>query len=183
LKYNLDTLLNLITPGCSVIEIDGITDGAARTTLHAKSLINNDNPLVITNSDQFIDWDSLEFMYTVKEKKVGGAIVTFEATHPKWSFAKVNPDGLITEVAEKNPISNHATAGIYYWKHGSDYVRSAETMISKNIRTNNEFYVCPTYNELIQEGKSLLNYSIPSESMWGLGTPEDLNYYLNNYRK
>lgn len=182
-KYNLDTLLNLITPGCSVIEIDGITDGAARTTLYAKDLINNDNPLIITNSDQFIEWDSLEFMYTTKEKKADGAIVTFEATHPKWSFARVNSDGLITEVAEKNPISNHATAGIYYWKHGSDYVRSAESMINKNIRTNNEFYVCPTYNELVQEGKCLLNYSIPAENMWGLGTPEDLNYYLNNYRK
>lgn len=181
-KYNLETLLNLITPGCSIIEIDGVTDGAARTTLLAKNFINNDNPLIITNSDQFVDWDSLDFMYVVKEKSVDGAIVTFKSTHPKWSFAKVDGNRKITEVAEKNPISTYATAGIYYWKHGKDYVISAEKMIAKNIRTNNEFYVCPVYNEAILDGKFILNYPIKENAMWGLGTPEDLNYYLNNYK-
>ena len=104
----------------------------------------------------------------------------FEATHPKWSFAKTNEDGLITEVAEKNPISNQATAGIYYFKHGSDFVKYAEQMIEKNIRTNNEFYVCPVYNEAIGDSKKIYNYEIPTKNMWGLGTPEDLKYYLEN---
>jgi dTDP-glucose pyrophosphorylase len=180
-KFNLDTLLNLITPNCKIVEIEGITEGAACSTLLAKEHIDNDSPLIITNSDQFIEWNSTEFMYQMNEKGFDGGIISFPATHPKWSFAKTDENNIVLEVAEKNPISDQATAGIYYWKQGSDYVKYAEQMIAKDIRVNNEFYVCPVYNEAIQDGKIIYNYSIDADKMWGLGTPEDLNYYLENY--
>tara|TARA_R100000900_G_scaffold25790_1_gene20336 strand:- start:12458 stop:13813 length:1356 start_codon:yes stop_codon:yes gene_type:complete len=177
-KYNLDTLLNLITPGCSVVEVDGMTEGAACTALLAKDYINNDNPLFFANSDQFVEWDSNEFMYKMNETGVDGGIVSFKATHPKWSFAKIDEEGLVTEVAEKNPISNIATVGFYWWKQGSDFVKYAEQMIDEDVRVNNEFYVCPVFNEAIKDGKKIKTYNI--EKMWGLGTPEDLKYYLEN---
>jgi HAD superfamily hydrolase (TIGR01509 family) len=177
-KYNLDTLLNLITPNCKIVEVNGLTEGAACTTLLAKEYIDNDEPLVMANSDQFVEWDSNEFMYKMIEQNVDGGILTFTATHPKWSFAKVDEYGYVTEVAEKNPISDIATVGVYYWAKGSDYVKYAEQMISKNIRTNNEFYTCPTFNEAIADGKKIKTFNI--EKMWGLGTPEDLKYYLEN---
>ena len=177
-KYNLDTLLNLITPNCKIVEVDGITEGAACTTLLAKEFIDNDQPLVMANSDQFVEWDSNEFMYKMIEQKVDGGILTFTATHPKWSFAKVDEYGYVTEVAEKNPISDIATVGVYYWAKGSDYVKYAEQMISKDIRTNGEFYTCPTFNEAIADCKKIKTFNI--EKMWGLGTPEDLKYYLEN---
>jgi len=180
LKYNLDTLLNLITPNCKIVEVDGITEGAACTTLLAKEFINNDEPLLMANSDQFVEWDSNEFMYKMIEQKVDGGILTFKATHPKWSFAKVDEYGYVTEVAEKNPISDIATVGVYYWAKGSDYVKYAEGMIKKNIRTNNEFYVCPVFNEAIGDSKKIKTFNI--QKMWGLGTPEDLNYYLENHK-
>jgi HAD superfamily hydrolase (TIGR01509 family) len=179
-KYNLDTLLNLITPNCKIVEVDGLTEGAACTTLLARDLIDSDAPLILANSDQFIDWNSTEFMYKMNEKDYDGGIVCFPSTHPKWSFAKTDENGIISEVAEKNPISDQATAGIYYWKHGSDYVKYTDQMVEKDIRTNNEFYVCPVYNEAIGDGKVIYNHSIPAEDMWGLGTPEDLTYYLEN---
>lgn len=179
-RYNLDTLLNLITPNCKIVEVDGITEGAACTTLLAKEFINNNEPLLMANSDQFVEWDSNEFMYKMIEQKVDGGILTFQATHPKWSFAKVDEYGYVTEVAEKNPISDIATVGVYYWAKGSDYVKYAEQMIDKNIRTNNEFYVCPVFNEAIGDGKKIKTFNI--EKMWGLGTPEDLNYFLENHK-
>ena len=179
-KYNLDALLSLITPGCKIVETEGMTEGAACTALLAKEYINSDAPLFFANSDQFVEWDSNEFLYKMNETNADGGIVTFEATHPKWSFAKVNKQGLVTEVAEKNPISNIATIGFYYWKHGSDFVKYAEQMINKNIRVNNEFYVCPVFNEAIEDGKAIRTFNV--EEMWGLGTPEDLNYYLENYK-
>ena len=179
-KYNLDALLSLITPGCEIVETEGMTEGAACTALLAKEHINWDAPLFFANSDQFVEWDSNEFMYKMNETNADGGIVTFEATHPKWSFAKVNKQGLVTEVAEKNPISNIATIGFYYWKHGSDFVKYAEQMINKNIRVNNEFYVCPVFNEAIEDGKAIRTFNV--KEMWGLGTPEDLNYYLENYK-
>ena len=178
-KYNLDTLLNLITPGCKIVQIDKMTEGAACTTLVAKQFINNEDSLLMANSDQFIEWNSSEFMYKMTEQNVDAGIVTFRSTHPKWSFAKTDPLGYVTEVAEKNPISDIATVGIYYWKHGQDYVKFAEQMIENNIRVNNEFYVCPVFNEAIKAKKQIKTFDITS--MWGLGTPEDLKYFLENY--
>ena len=179
-KYNLDTLLNLITPGCKIVETEGVTEGAACTALLAKEFIDNNSPLFFANSDQFVEWDSNEFLYKMNETNADGGIVTFKATHPKWSFAKVNEEGLVTEVAEKNPISDLATVGYYYWKHGSDFVKYAEEMIDEDIRVNNEFYVCPVFNQAIKDSKKIRTYNI--EKMWGLGTPEDLKYYLENYK-
>jgi len=179
-KYNLDTLLNLLTPNCKIVEVDGLTEGAACTALLAKEFIDNDAPLFFANSDQFVEWDSNEFMYKMNETNADGGIVTFEATHPKWSFAKIDEKGLVTEVAEKNPISNIATVGYYYWKHGSDFVKYAEQMIDKNVRVNNEFYVCPVFNEAIGDSKEIRIFNV--DGMWGLGTPEDLKYYLENYK-
>lgn len=178
-KYNLDSMLNLIAPGCKIVEVDGVTQGAACTTLLAKEYIDNDQPLLMANSDQFLEWNSNEFMYKMQEQNAEGGIVTFTATHPKWSFAKIDDLGYVTEVAEKNPISNVATVGVYYWQKGSDYVKYAERMIEKNIRVNNEFYVCPVFNEAISDGKKIKTYQI--EKMWGIGTPEDLTFFEENY--
>lgn len=178
-KYNLDTLLNMIAPNCSIIEVDGITQGAACTALLSRELIDNESPLFFANSDQFVKWDSNEFMYNMQETNVDGGIVTFTATHPKWSFAKLGEDGYVEKVAEKDPISDIATVGFYYWKHGSDFVKYAEEMIEKDIRVNNEYYVCPVFNQAIEDGKKIKTFNI--EKMWGLGTPEDLERYLSEH--
>lgn len=179
-KYNLDTLLKMIAPECSIIETDGLTEGAACTALLARNLINNDSPLFFANSDQFVEWNSSEFMYSMQESGVDGGIVTFQSTHPKWSFAKLGNDGFVSEVAEKNPISDMATVGFYYWKKGSDFVKYAEKMIDENIRVNDEFYVCPVFNQAIADNKKIKTYNI--ENMWGLGTPEDLNAYMSRQK-
>ena len=178
-KYNLETVLKLIKPNCSIVQVEGVTEGAACTTLLAKKLINNNNPLVIANSDQFVEWNANEVMYAFSTEGIDGGILTFQSTHPKWSYAKKNDSGFVSEVAEKKPISTNATVGIYYYKKGSDYVKCAEEMIEKNIRTNNEFYVCPVYNQLIEKGGKVRTKDI--RKMWGLGTPEDLNNFMNNY--
>jgi len=178
-KYNLEYLLRLIAPDCKIVQIEGITEGAACTTLLASDLIDSSNPLLIANSDQFVEWNSSETIYSFESDGVSGGIVTFEATHPKWSYVKLGEDGFVSEVAEKKPISNMATVGIYYWRKGADYVKYARQMIDKDIRTNGEFYVCPVFNEAIQDG---LKFRIRNASrMWGIGTPEDLNFFLENY--
>ena len=175
-KYALQHTLNLIAPNCEIVQVEGITQGAACTTLLAKQFINNDEPLVLANSDQYVKWDSNQYMYSCMADDIDGSILTFEATHPKWSYAKLNEDGFVTEVAEKKPISRHATVGIYFWKRGKDYVECAESMIEKDIRVNNEFYVCPVYNEALLRGARVKTFHI--DKMWGLGTPEDLDLFL-----
>ena len=181
-KYSLQHLLNLIAPNCNIVQVDGITEGAACTTLLAKEFIDNDEPLLMANSDQFVEWDSNETLYAFSNGNCDGGIITFPATHPKWSYAKLGEDGYVSEVAEKKPISEHATVGIYWWAKGSDYVKYAEQMIEKDIRVNNEYYVCPVFNEAIGDGKKVRIKEIEKEGMWGIGTPEDLNYFLEHYK-
>ena len=181
IKYNIKSVLKILKPECKIVELDHITEGAACTTLLAKKYINNDDPLIIANSDQYIVWNSSKALYEFNTKKLDGAILTFEAIHPKWSYAKCDKDGYVTEVAEKKVISKNATVGVYYWKNGSDYVKSAEQMIKKNIRVNNEFYVCPVYNEFLLKNKKVKIHNV--EKMYGLGTPEDLDNFKRNFEK
>tara|TARA_Y100000996_G_C22530865_1_gene646396 strand:- start:198 stop:1577 length:1380 start_codon:yes stop_codon:yes gene_type:complete len=178
-NYNIDKMLKLIRPEAQIVVLDSITEGAASTTLMAKEYIDNENPLLIANSDQFINWNPREVMYKFISTDVDGGILTFKATHPKWSYAKIDNSGFVTEVAEKNPISDNATVGVYYWKKGKDYVGFAEEMIEKDIRVNNEFYVCPVYNQAIEKNKKIKISEV--EKMWGIGTPEDLESFLSEY--
>ena len=178
-KYALQHTLNLIAPNCQIVQVDGMTEGAACTTLLAKTLIDNDSPLLIANSDQYLEWDSNQFMYSMIADDIDGGILTFPSTHPKWSYARIAHNGLVDRVEEKIPISAHATVGVYYFKKGSDYVKAASQMIEKDIRTNGEFYVCPSYNEAILNHKKIKIFEISEDKMWGLGTPEDLNAFLN----
>lgn len=184
-KYNLSYLLNLIKPNCKIVQVDGVTAGAACTTLLAKEYINNKNPLLIANSDQYLEWDSSDYMYFSNSGNLDGSILTFKHTHPKWSFVKLNDDGYIVDVQEKKPISDVATVGLYFWKRGEDYVKYAEQMISKGFGVGQEFngkaelYVAPVYNEAIQDGFKIKPFNI--EKNWGLGTPSDLKYFEDNY--
>lgn len=179
-KYNAHYILNLIAPGCIIIPTNKVTEGSACSILLAQDYINNDEHLFIANSDQFVEWNCNEFMYSMIGNSIDGGIATFEADSLKWSYAKLNEQGFVSEVAEKKRISNHATVGFYYWKKGSDYVKYANIMISKNIRVNNEFYTCPVYNEAIADGKKIKIFDI--KRMWGIGVPSDLEYFLQNYK-
>jgi beta-phosphoglucomutase-like phosphatase (HAD superfamily)/dTDP-glucose pyrophosphorylase len=174
-KYNLNPAFTQLVPGCKIIQVDGVTDGAARTALLAKQYIDNEKPLIIANSDQLLDWDSSEFMSQLLEIGSDGNMALFLANEDKWSYAKIKNNRII-EVAEKIAISNNASTGIYGWAKGSDYVKYAEQMIEKNIRVNNEFYICPVYNEAIQDNKRILPIFV--DAMYGLGTPEDLEKFL-----
>ena len=179
-KYDgmLDTLQRITNEKCKYVVVDGLTEGAACTALLAEEHIDCDEDLLIANSDQWIDYQAENFKSLKNLTNTDAIVFTFNAVHPKWSFVKTNSRGYITEVAEKKPISNIATCGIYWYRRGSDFVKYAKQMIEKDIRVNNEFYIAPVYNELIEDGKSLIPFYV--HNMWGLGTPEDLKYYLEN---
>lgn len=163
------------------IGIDKLTEGTACTVLYARKHINNDAPLLIANSDQLVDASIAEFIDDCLDKGMDGSILTFRDAelNPKWSFAKTDENGLVTEVQEKKAISEFATVGIYFFRKGSDFVDHAVDMIINNDRVNNEFYTCPVYNYSIRDGRNIIIYNILQEEMHGLGTPEDLEAYLN----
>ena len=181
-KYEgLSVTLHQITGGrTEIVEVDRLTEGAACTALLAKEHINSDDDLLIANSDQIIYYRPENFITMKNMTTADGIVFTFNAVHPKWSFAKVNDAGFVTEVAEKVPISNVATCGIYWYRKGKDFVEAAERMISKNIRVNNEFYIAPVYNEMIGSGKTVIPFFV--QEMHGIGTPEDLNAFLSKHQ-
>jgi len=185
-NFNISSMLNQITPGCKIVEVDSLTDGAACTTLLAKEYIDNDMELLIANSDQYVEWDSGEFYHSINNPNIDGSILCFENTHPKWSYVKLDDYGNVIDVKEKEVISNKASVGIYYFSKGKDYVKYAEQMIDKKITYGSsfngkgEYYVAPVYNEAILDKKKIRTFNI--KQMHGLGTPEDLNIFLKGIK-
>lgn len=174
-----DTLRQLC-PGCEIITVEQVTEGAACTVLLARTLIDNNTPLMIANSDQVVELDINDYLEVMERGRASGLIMTFWSDHPKWSYCRLRADGTVAEVVEKQVVSNEATVGIYNFQRGNDFVRAADVMIAKNLRVNNEFYVAPTYNQLIAEGAKIAVARTGSEKagMYGLGVPEDLHYFV-----
>jgi NDP-sugar pyrophosphorylase family protein len=164
------------------VTVQSLTEGTACTVLYARSIIRGPTPVVIANSDQIIDIKFEDFINDAIDRKLDGSILTFidEERNPKWSFAKLSSDNLVTEVREKQPISSHATVGIYLFSDGEDFIESIVQMIIENDRVNGEFYTCPTYNYLIRRGLRIGVFNIKSNQMHGIGTPSDLESYINS---
>jgi dTDP-glucose pyrophosphorylase len=174
--------LERAAPGCTIIPVTHVTEGAACTVLLSRQFIDSQDPLMLANSDQWVDTDINMYLNVMDEQGAGGLIMTMTADDPKWSFVGLDERRAVTRVAEKQVISHEATVGIYNFRHGCDFVRAADAMIAKNLRVNGEFYVAPVYNELIAEGMRIAIHNVGSEGagMYGLGIPDDLNRFLSD---
>lgn len=179
-NYPLRSLLEEKAPGCKIIEVSQVTEGAACTVLLAKEFMNNQDQLMIANCDQYIDSDINKYLGVLDDASADGLIMTMKAYDNKWSYIKLNGKDEIILVVEKEVVSDEATVGVYNYRRGSDFVDSAEKMIAKNLRVNNEFYVAPAYNEMIEDGKRIKYFNIGSlgQGMHGLGTPDDLDKFV-----
>jgi dTDP-glucose pyrophosphorylase len=179
-QTDMRSVLQRVSPGCQIVPVRQVTEGAACTVLLARDYINNDEPLMLANSDQYVDLDINDYLAEMERQHADGLIMTFWSDHPKWSYVRFDPKGKVTEVVEKKVVSNEATVGIYNFRQGADFVRAADQMIARDLRVNGEFYVAPTYNQLISEGHHLAVSNVGREGagMHGLGTPEDLNAFL-----
>jgi dTDP-glucose pyrophosphorylase len=172
--------LTAAAPGSVIVPVDRVTEGAACTVLLARQHINSDEPLMLANSDQWVDVNIDDYLASMDRQRADGLIMTMKADDPKWSFVGLNGQRMVTRVVEKEAISSEATVGIYNFRRGSDFVRAAESMIARNLRVNNEFYVAPVYNQLIEEGARIAIYNVGREGcgMYGLGIPRDLEQFL-----
>jgi NDP-sugar pyrophosphorylase family protein len=184
-KEHIESNANLVKQiqtqfNAAFVSIDKLTEGTACTVLFARSLLSPQEPVVVANSDQIIDDCFSQFIHDARLRNLDGSILTFidRELNPKWSFAKIDAEGLVTEVQEKKAISEFATVGIYYFKRADELVDSIIQMIIENDRVNNEFYTCPVYNYLIRQGKKVGIFNIDQSQMHGIGTPEDLSAYL-----
>lgn len=179
--YALESVFSKACKNFEIIEINGITDGAAVSVLKAREYFDNDEPLMIANSDQWIDIDINKYLENMQSRNLDGSMLTMQATDSKWSYARVNEQGLVDKVVEKVVISNEATVGIYNFKRGSDFCYFADYMIENNLKSNGEFYVAPVYTFMAEQRRKIGIYNIGTEAdgMYGLGIPSDLALFLN----
>lgn len=181
-RYQLDSRLNEWAPGSKVIGLHRLTSGAAETVLAAREHIDSSDALIIANSDQWVEADIDAFVASIRINNVDGMIMTMRSTDPKWSYAEVDTNSFVSRVVEKEVISDIATVGIYGFTKGSDFVAAADEMIRDDFRVNNEFYVAPAYNWLINKGAKVSIFPIGADggAMHGLGIPEDLVAFENS---
>ena len=168
------------TAEVNTISVKQLTEGTACTVLLARKVFDNDNPMMVANSDQLVDFNVTDYITDCIARDLDGSILVFRdpSMDPKWSFAKLDEEGLVTQVAEKKPISDLATVGIYLFRRGRDFVSATADMVAANERVNGEFYTCPVYNYMIANGARIGVYEVAKDAMSGLGTPEDLNSFL-----
>lgn len=178
-QHGLDEKLKSIVDDAIVVSVDAVTEGAACTLLLCKEYINTSTPLMIANSDQWVDIDINDYLKAMSDQEKDGFIMTMWADDLKWSYIRLDSDDRIIEVVEKQVVSNEATVGIYNYACGSDFVKAAESMIAKNFRINGEFYIAPAYNEMIADGMDIGYYNVGKEydGMYGMGVPSDLKLF------
>jgi len=180
-QFYLGDMLRLLAPGSRVIPLEQDTAGALCSVLLAVDQMDLDGEIMVANGDQFISGGLGQFYKACRKPGVDGCILTFGATHPRWSFVKTDESGFVTATAEKKPISKQATVGIYYFRRARDLVEGAEKMIVKGLTTSGQFFVCPVFNELILAGKKITTHHLPDGAMHSLGTPEDVDLFLKEF--
>jgi len=179
IDFDLQNFLKSIKPNCVVIEIDQVTQGPACTALLAEEYIDN-QPLIVVNCDQMIhDFDVNRLLEYSEKNNADGVLGAFISTSNKNSYMKLNLFGEVQEIKEKVVISNIATNGLHFWKNGKDFVYSTKEMIDSNEVYNGEYYIAPTYNQLIIKGKRILPFFYNLH--FPIGTPEDLKNYKELY--
>lgn len=185
-KHNeeLSKILKKLKPNSVEIRIDQPTKGAVETVMFARTLINNNDELIITNCDQILEWDSYAFIQESRKTDVDGSVLLFFSSDSKNSFALIGDNGLVLKIVEKEVISNDALVGVHYWKRGCDFVRTGDMLISDFEKMGKkECYVSESYSYLIKEGKRIIGVRIPSNQFIPLGTPKDLSIYLGKLKE
>ena len=171
----------LLGLGHEIVLCDRNTDGAAESLMLAKPYITNmEEPMISVNCDQYMLWNSNKFVQTMKENTDVSYILTYKENSPKCSYIRENAVGLITEVREKQVISNDATIGVYHWARSKYFFEDAQRMISDDHRENGEYYVAPVYNYTIANGHPVKKFEVQKTEFWPVGIPADLEYFYAN---
>jgi UDP-N-acetylglucosamine diphosphorylase / glucose-1-phosphate thymidylyltransferase / UDP-N-acetylgalactosamine diphosphorylase / glucosamine-1-phosphate N-acetyltransferase / galactosamine-1-phosphate N-acetyltransferase len=179
-------ILKKLKPDCRIVTIPTLTDGPVSSVLAAKEHIDNDNELIVTNCDQKTFWNPWDFIKFTKDNQYDGCVTTYSYPNiildqpSPYSFVQVDENRIAIKFEEKLAISLLAMNGIHYWKHGSDFVSSAELVIKNNDRVNNEFYVSRTYNYLIKQNKKIGVFKMVSGSFAALGSVNEIEEFLRN---
>lgn len=176
-RYHLDNIVNLLHPGAVTVKVQGNPPGAACSALLASAHIEDDKELLIISANELIDADFGEIVGGFRSRKLDAGCVSFPSMHPRYSYVRLNDDGLVIEATEKNPISRCATAGFYWFAKGKDFVTAAKNMIRKDAHVNGMFYICPAFNEMVLTQKRIGTHGVEAKKYHPLKTERQLHQY------
>jgi len=179
IKFHLDNTLKLLSPNCQIVKLKKETKGGLCSVLMAIDKIAEDDCLMILNGDQIIDEDFHKIFSFWKESKADAGVVTFRSVHPRWSYARIENNEVV-QTAEKNPISNHAIAGYYYFAKASDFFEASFQSIIKDVQLNGNFYISPVMNEYVLKNKKVLNYPIENSHYHSFYSPQLIKEFEAN---
>lgn len=183
-KHHLDNILNLLTnEQCQVIKIRKETKGAACSALLAIKHINNDDELIIANGDQIFMDDLNRVLEIHRTNNFDAAVIIFNSVHPRWSYVRLDDNGLVIETAEKRPFSKQAIAGFFYFKQGNFFIKAAMNMIKKDASVNGAFFIAPSLNEMVLDKKRIGVYTIDNEKYHTFHSPQKINEYEKKLHK
>lgn len=182
-KAYIGSTLNILSPNCHICKVSDITRGAACSALFAIDSIDNEDELLIINGDQLIKKGIAEAVNVFRKKDEEGGVIIFRSVHPRWSYVALDDGGYVNETSEKRPISDMATAGCYYFKHGRDFVEAVFNTIRKDANYNGNYYICSTYNELILSRKKVGVYEIPKKDYVSFATQQMYEDYLSSNKE
>ncbi|MEN8211696.1 MAG: glycosyltransferase family 2 protein [Thermodesulfobacteriota bacterium] len=177
-KHHLDNILGLLTNGqCQVIKIRKETKGAACSALLAIKHINNDDELIIANGDQIFMDDLNRVLQLHRENSLDAAVIIFNSVHPRWSYVRLDENGMVIETAEKRPFSRQAIAGFFYFRQGKFFIKAAMNMIKKDASVNGSFFIAPSLNEMVLDKKRIGVYTIDNDKYHTFHSPQKINEY------
>ena len=178
-QFFFGSSLRILAPFSDIVCISGLTKGAVCTTLFAIDSIANEDEVLLINGDQLVKHDMKEIITNFRERGLDGGIVTFESVHPRWSYVSLDEQDFVVQTSEKRPISNIATAGVYYYKRGLDLVESCFSVIKKDVQLNGSYYISSTFNELILKQKKVGIYQIDKNEYVSFATTQMYENYIN----
>jgi hypothetical protein len=103
--------------------------------------------------------------------------VIFPSVHPRYSYVRLDDQGFVTEAAQKNPISHHATTGIFWYRRTGDFRAAVESMIRKDAHVKNHFYVCLAFNEMLLEQAKVGVIQIEPSQYFPIKTEQQLHRF------
>jgi dTDP-glucose pyrophosphorylase len=161
----------------TVIPIKKRVNGSTAACLTLCETIMPNEPLIVANCDQIIDWNSVDFLKFCELCTAEGVVTTFKANSAQHSYARENEDGQVIEIKEKQVISNDALCGVHFWNRADMAFWSFQKALEGPPHYNGEYYIAPTYNEIIKLDGLVLQYK--TNGMVVLGTPHQLEEYIS----
>jgi hypothetical protein len=177
-RYHLQNIASLLVPGAKCVQVTQLSQGSACTALLVACQLKQDAELIIISTNEVLDLNLAVVVNEFRSRSLDGGLLSFHSSHPRYSYVRLDDNGLVMEVAQRNPISFNATAGFFWYSSTSLFVESAKSMIRKDAHIEGSYFLAPTFNELVLRQKKIGIKEIDLSNYKPLKSEQQLNNYI-----